>query len=627
MPMDSKTKKIKTVDLKRQLPPWAKVVKTVNETDIYNMNILDNIMSWNQDNLDLPALDYYGYTISYRDLPDKVNEYACGFSAIGIQPGDIVTLCLPVSIENILSLFALDYMGAVSNNVNYLFLKNDFDLYTQQKGSDTLITADVYLPYFVDYLESSQIKKVIVMSLRDYLPDNNLHVFDDMSKLPSKLKKIFNNPKKWVECANKVKKIARKKEIMFLTVPQIVDIGRKNLVPMKHEPVDIERDVSYSYTSGTTGRPKCIVYKEASANAYIEMHIGVDTKDYVGERVFQVIPLTHATGERACLYQSMSRAKTIVPQPIYNKETFGEDVMKSKCNWIVAAASFYLAGVENGVVSPNAFKHVTRPSSGGEPVTKSNVKVINDWLKANGCNTRFSISGGAAEDGSGTVFSYFMDEETHTNETGHPLEPHIKVRILDEDGNPVKKGERGFFEASSPAAADRYLNNEEATAKRWYVDEDGIRWGKTGDIAVQNPDDSYNILGRADDSYVDKNGNRIFLFDIEYSLEEDEPVIEWEITAHKTDDGYAVVGQIVPMKGTKYSNADLVEHLCAKYHLDAVKIYDRFENSDVTGKRDFKLLKADRTGYLAPHDDKYLKRIDYPVGKEPQVVLIERNKA
>lgn len=52
--------KIKTCDIKRELPEWAKVVKTINGIRIYNMNIFENIMSWNQHHLEVPAFDYYG---------------------------------------------------------------------------------------------------------------------------------------------------------------------------------------------------------------------------------------------------------------------------------------------------------------------------------------------------------------------------------------------------------------------------------------------------------------------------------------------------------------------------------------------------------------------------------------
>ena len=45
-----------------------------------------------------------------------------------------------------------------------------------------------------------------------------------------------------------------------------------------------------------------------------------------------------------------------------------------------------------------------------------------------------------------------------------------------------------------------YLNNEEATSKFFFVDEDGRRWAKTGDIAEvkyqYQGKDVYDILSR-----------------------------------------------------------------------------------------------------------------------------------
>ena len=53
-------KKIPTHKMVRELPSWAKVVRIVNDIPIYNMNVYDNIMSWNQHNLEVPAIDYFG---------------------------------------------------------------------------------------------------------------------------------------------------------------------------------------------------------------------------------------------------------------------------------------------------------------------------------------------------------------------------------------------------------------------------------------------------------------------------------------------------------------------------------------------------------------------------------------
>lgn len=615
--------KIPTHELKRELPSWAKVVKNINSIDIYNMSVLDNIISWTKNIPDVPAIDYYGNIITFGELPEKVREYVEGLKSIGIGNDDVITLCMPVTTENNLSLLAVNNMGRIQNSPNFLFLRNDFKTYTEDKGSKTLIILDAYLPYVVDYLEPCGIKNVVITSLDDYLPEDKKGKFVDMSYLPKKLQEIFCDYEKQKDC---MKKIAKMRSINFIRMQEVIEVGKKSKEPLKSGPVDIERDVSYSYTSGTTGAPKCIVFKEQSANALIELHKGVNTKDFVGERCFQVIPLTHATGERFCGYLQLARGKTMVPQPIYNKDTFGKDLAESKCNWVTAAPSFYTAGIAQGLIAPDAFKNVTRPSSGGEPVTKSNVELINDWLKMNGCDIKFSIGGGAAEDGSSTICSYFMDEMTKTNETGHPVEPGIKAKIVDANGNIVKKGERGFLHISSPAAADRYLNNPSASEKRWYIDEDGIRWGVTGDIAVQNIDGSYNILGRADDSYIDENGKTVYLFDIEYSLEKDDPVIEWEISAHTDVNGKTyVVGQVVPKSEYIGRESEIIEILCKKYHLDSVKIYDKFESSEVTGKRDYKKLKSDEEGYYAPFDENNLYYINYSKESVPSRVIVSKN--
>lgn len=615
--------KIPTHKLKRELPDWAKVVKTINNIDIYNMSILDNIMSWTKNIPDVPAIDYYGNVITFGELPEKVREYVNGLKSIGIANDDVITLCMPVSTENNLSLFAVNNMGRIQNSPNFLFLRNDFKTYTEKKGSKTLIILDAYLPFVVDYLESCGIKNVVITNLNDYLPENQIGRFDDLSYLPKKMKEIFCDTEKQKDC---MKKISKMRNINFIKMSEVIEVGKKSKEPLKSGPVDIDRDVSYSYTSGTTGAPKCIVFKELSANALIELHIGVNTKDYVGERCFQVIPLTHATGERFCGYLQLARGKTMVPQPIYNKETFGKDLMESKCNWITAAPSFYTAGVAQGLIAPNAFEHVTRPSSGGEPVTKSNVTLIDEWLKMNGCKVRFSIGGGAAEDGSSTICSYFMDEKTKTNETGHPVQPGIKAKIVDKNGNILPQGCRGFLHITSAAAADRYLDNPEATAKRWYIDKDGIRWGVTGDIAVQNKDGSYNILGRASDSYIDENGNIVYLFDIEYSLEACDPVIEWEVTAHKDKNGKNhIVGQVVPKKAYIGREDEIIEYMCKKYNLDAVKIYDKFESSEVTGKRDFEKLKNDKVNYYCPVNTENMYEIDFLENEIPQKRLVKRN--
>jgi len=603
-----KDNKIPSYKMVRELPSGAKVVKVVNGIPIYNMNVFQNIMSWNRQNPSTPALDYFGSQITYGQLPNHVDIYAKGFEKLGIKKDSIVTLSLPVSNEYILSLFATTSMGAISNNVNFLFLRSDLARYTLEKNSDTLFILDVYLPLIARQLKNSGVKKVIVTSLSDYLPEDKKDYFSDLNKLPKKVREVLLDANEMTECMSIIKSL---RDVEFINMSEVLKEGEKEKTPILYPEVDIEKDSIYSYTSGTTGIPKCIVFKEQSPNAIIEMHNGLDLGEYVGDRSLLLIPPSHATGMYYATYLQMAKGKTMVLQPMYDKNEFARNLRDYKINHTLAPASFYLAGVAGGDLGPAAFEELRRACSGGEPISKSNVISINNWLKNNGSPEGIAIGGGAGEVGSSALTSYELDPKIKTNETGKPI-PGVFVKIVDENGIPVKKGQRGIIHISSAAAADRYLDNEKVTSEYFYYDEKGIRYGNLGDIAVQNEDDSYNMLGRGSDSYVDKDGKVIYLFDTEYALSIDDPVIEWEITSFQKEKGeYLKVAQVILKPEFIGKETEAIKYLCQKYDIEGVKIYDEFEVSEVTGKRDYQLLKSDKKGYYYPYDNKSMIRIDF----------------
>ncbi len=612
--------KIPTYKLVRELPKNVRVVKKINGIDIYNMNVFQNIMSWNQQNLDTPALEYFGNQITYGQLPGFVSEYEKGFDSLGIKKNSIVTMSLPVSNEYYLSLFATCNMGAISNNVNFLFLRNDLAKYTLEKNSDTIIILDLYLPLIYDQLEKSQIKNVILTSLDDYLPEERKDYFSDLSKLPEKIRKELSDTNRITDFTLAIR---RMKGINFIKMSEIIEFGKHDNRKVVHPEVDIEKDSIYSYTSGTTGDPKCIVFKEQSPNAIIEQHKGLDLRDNVGDRSLLVIPASHATGMFYATYLQMAKGKTMVLQPIYDKHTFATDLKNLNIDHTLAAGSFYLAAVADDKIEDGSLHSNLRACSGGEPITKSNVILINDWLKRKGVKEKLAIGGGAGELGSSTLTSYELDQETKINETGLPI-PGVYVKIVDPaTGKEVEPGQRGIIHMSSAAMADRYLNNPDATKEAYYVDENGVRWFNLRDIAVQNKDGSYTMLGRSSDSFVDENGNTIYLFDIEYELSVDDPAIEWEISTFKTDKKYAVVAQVVLKNEFIGREKEAIKYLCDKYKLDSIKIYDTFPTSEVTGKRDYKQIKADGTNYYCVDENDNLIKINYTEGREPEIEFID----
>lgn len=613
--------KIPTYKMIRELPDNVRVVEQINGIDLYNMNTFQNIMSWNQHNLEVPAFEYFGNQITYGQLPKCVNEYAKGFDSLGIKKDSIITMSLPVSNEYYLSLFATLNLGAISNNVNFLFLRNDMPRYTLDKNSDTLIILDIYLPLVADQLKKSCIKNVILTSLNDYLPEDQKNLFADLNKMPKKVREYLLDP---VKMGKAMGELAKLRNINFVKMSEIIKVGQESKNEIVYPDVDIKKDSIYSYTSGTTGAPKCIVFTEESPNSIIEQHKGLNLRDYVGDRSLLVIPASHATGMFYATYLQLAKGKTLVLQPIYDKKTFAQDLRDFNVQHSLAAASFYIEAASQNNLKPGDLSSLSRPCSGGEPISKANVNLVNNWLKKNGCTEKLAIGGGAGEVGSSALTSYDLDPLTKTNETGYPI-PGVFAKIIDcETGKQVEKGKRGILQISSAAAASRYLNNPKATDEYFYTDENGVRWANLGDITVQNEDGSFSMLGRSSDSYVDEYGKVRYLFDIEYSLSENDPIVEWEISAFKSNDKTDVVAQIVLKNEAIGKEGELVDYICKKYNVDGVKFYSNFETSEVTGKRDYQLLKNDLIGYYSPLNEKQLICKNYSECGVTEEVIVDK---
>ena len=88
----------------------------------------------------------------------------------------------------------------------------------------------------------------------------------------------------------------------------------------------------------------------------------------------------------------------------------------------------------------------------------------------------------------------------------------------------------------------------------------------------------------------------------------------WEVSSHETDSGSYVGGQVVLKDDIEQPLETVIENLCKKYRLDSVKVYKKFESSEVTGKRDYQLLKDDKKGYFCLSNGK-LSEVSYENNK------------
>lgn len=149
-----------------------------------------------------------------------------------------------------------------------------------------------------------------------------------------------------------------------------------------------------------------------------------------------------------------------------------------------------------------------------------------DWVDANlarrlakqvpGC--RFSGLGGATETAiHNTICEVVGEPPAHwvTVPFGIPLR-NVRCRVVSPSGRDCPDWVPGEFWVGGANVAAGYRNDPERTAQR-FVEHEGIRWYKTGDMARFWPDGTVEFLGRCDHQ-VQIRGYRVELGEVESAL-------------------------------------------------------------------------------------------------------------
>jgi acyl-CoA synthetase (AMP-forming)/AMP-acid ligase II len=139
--------------------------------------------------------------------------------------------------------------------------------------------------------------------------------------------------------------------------------------------------------------------------------------------------------------------------------------------------------------------------------------------------------------------------------TDGPLREMVSVRIVDENGKDLPRGEPGEILSNGPDVFVGYTNqalNEEA-----FIDN---RWFRTGDVGVLNEQNYLAITGREKDIII-RGGENISAREVEEVLSNHASVAEAAaISAPDSVYGERVCAFVVLRRDTKFSLQDLARH-------------------------------------------------------------------
>ncbi|MEI8280111.1 MAG: Pls/PosA family non-ribosomal peptide synthetase [Bacteroidota bacterium] len=262
------------------------------------------------------------------------------------------------------------------------------------------------------------------------------------------------------------------------------------------------------YTSGSTGKPKGIPISHRQichlvrSEQYI-FNISADDKVYQGFSV---------SFDMWCeeTWISFFVGATILVADAIAAKSIDElsDVLRNNNITILHAVPSLLAVMDENVPS------VRLVNAGGEACTP---QVLERWSKP---PRLFFNSYGPTETTVTATIAALNPGDKIT--IGQPL-PNYDLAVVDEQLNPLPRGQRGELIITGPGVSEGYVNRPDLTIEKFVTKPaslaamHGDRVYHTGDAAIINPDGSIDFQGRIDDQ-IKLRGYRIELGEIESQL-------------------------------------------------------------------------------------------------------------
>jgi len=435
-----------------------------------------------------PMLDFYGRRYSYRAVWNEARTFAAGLQREGIAKGDRVGLYLPNVPTYLAAYFGAMMAGATVVNFSPLYTAEELEAQVADSQTKLLVTVAVpsLLPTAIEVLRDSELEKLVVSELPAMLSfwkalGMRLFRRGDYSSIPS------------------APDIAPWSDFVAAQAPKPVEIAP-------------ETDLALlQYTGGTTGTPKgaMLTHQNLSANArqirLIDAH--ADERDVI----VGVLPFFHVFANATVLNRTVLTGGCIAMLPRFRAGQTLATLQRVKATSMPGVPTMYQALLDHAAIGTTDFSSLRNCISGGAPLSRP---VKRAFETATGARL---IEGYGLTETSGVVSTNPLAGGDKTGTIGQPL-PGTDVRLLDKE-NPERDapdGEPGELAIRGPQIMQGYWHRPDADT-HVFVQRDGVKWMRTGDIATIDEDGFISIVDRTKDM-IAVGGFKVFPSQVEAVL-------------------------------------------------------------------------------------------------------------
>jgi fatty-acyl-CoA synthase len=412
---------------------------------------------------------------TWGDLYRRARRLASALTALGLERGDRVATLMWNHSGHVEAYFGVPAAGGVLHTLNPRLHPNEISYIANHAGDRFLLVDESFLPVYEQFRDSMKFERVVVVPFGGAaLPAG----FDNYEELLAGASEEFTYPA-----------------------------------------LDENEAATMCYTSGTTGRPKGVVYSHRSNVLHSFNCCGVDSfaiSQY--DSVMPVASLFHANGWGVPYTSAMAGARLVLPGPYADAEGLLDLIEREHVTVALGVPTIWIGLLEALEKNSGRWK-ITWPVRllcGGAASPEATVRGLDRH------GFRLVSMWGMTETSphaSASVLRPYMQDWTEDKKyaqrvkQGMPV-AFVEVRVMRPDGTEAPHDGKtiGELEARGPWVAASYYHAPEES-QRWSPDG----WLRTGDMGHIDEDGFIKLVDRSKD-LIKSGGEWISSVDLENTL-------------------------------------------------------------------------------------------------------------
>ena len=561
--------------------PWEKYYKEKEKKIKFpDYNLYQVIVDCAKNHPYYYAFEYLGTKVTFQEFLTYIDNAAIAFRSLGVRRGDVVSLLLPNVPEALVSLYALNKIGAISEMIHPLSSEVEIKNYLNNTGSVLLIMVDFCYDKVKNIIHDTMVYKTIVVSVSNSMP-----MLTTIGYEVTKGYKMF------------MKTPFRRGD--YISWPRFM--GEAKRYKMNYTPeVKGEDPAVILHSGGTTGSPKSIVLSNNNFNALMVQVKSTLTKCALGDVVLGILPIFHGFGLGVTMHCSFALGMEVILVPQFNAKSFDKLISKYKPNIIVGVPTLFeaLTNISDKKLDLSCLKYAI---SGGDCLSYNLTKKINEYIQEHNGTVRVCQGYGMTE-ALGAVSCGYREEFNKETSIGIPF-PGDDIKICKPNTQiELPYGEVGEICISGPSVMMGYLDNEKETNEILQLHKDGKIWLHSGDMGYMDNDGVLFYKQRMKRMIV-SSGFNVYPIQIENVIMSHEAVLNCTVVGiphpykQQVAKAYVVLKSgINPTHTIKNEIKELCQRNLAKFSQPYEYEFRKSLPKTLIGKVDFRKLQEEDAG-------------------------------